>query len=57
MVVVAQATGLRQSEVLGLRWADLDLDEGWLHLRRQLGRDGMLREFKTPAAATPPPRG
>lgn len=50
MVVVAQATGLRQSEVLGLRWADLDLDEGWLHLRRQLGRAGMLREFKTPAA-------
>lgn len=50
MIVVTQATGLRQSEVLGLRWADLDLDEGWLHLRRQLGRDGVLRDLKTPAA-------
>jgi integrase len=49
VVVLAHATGLRQSELLGLRWSDLDLDGGWLHLRRQLGRDGTLKGLKSEA--------
>jgi integrase len=35
---VALAVGLRQSEALGLRWADLDLDTGTLSVRRGLHR-------------------
>jgi integrase len=29
-------TGMRRGEVLGLRWADLDLDAGWLSVRHTL---------------------
>lgn len=49
MVVLAQATGLRQSELLGLRWASLDLDGRRLRLDKQLGRDGKLKDVKTEA--------
>jgi integrase len=35
---VALAMGLRQGEALGLRWPDVDLDEGLLHVRQQLQR-------------------
>jgi integrase len=35
---VALAVGLRQSEALGLRWADVDLDSGTLTVRRGLHR-------------------
>ena len=35
---VALAVGLRQSEALGLRWADVDLDKGTLTVRRGLHR-------------------
>jgi integrase len=35
---VALAVGLRQSEALGLRWADVDLDKGTLSVRRGLHR-------------------
>ena len=35
---VALALGLRPSEALGLRWEDVDLDEGLLHVRQQLTR-------------------
>lgn len=37
-VMVALATGLRQGELLGLTWADLDLDAATLTVRRQLQR-------------------
>jgi integrase len=33
---LAALTGLRRGEVLGLRWADLDLDNGWLAVRQTL---------------------
>ncbi|HYO19016.1 MAG TPA: tyrosine-type recombinase/integrase, partial [Dermatophilaceae bacterium] len=36
--VVALGLGARQSEVLGMRWDDLDLDEGVWHVRGQLRR-------------------
>ena len=35
---VALALGLRQSEALGLRWSDIDLDDGTLSVRRTLQR-------------------
>jgi integrase len=49
MVVLAQSTGLRQSELLGLRWSSFDLDGVRLHLTKQLGRDGALKDVKTEA--------
>ncbi|HEV7726521.1 MAG TPA: tyrosine-type recombinase/integrase [Modestobacter sp.] len=44
---VALAVGLRQSEALGLRWADVDLDSGTLTVRRGLHRvaqQGLVHE-------------
>lgn len=35
---VGLALGLRPGEVLGLRWSDVDLEEGVLHVRQQLQR-------------------
>lgn len=55
MVVLAQVTGLRQSELLGLRWSSLDLDAGLLHVSKQLGRDGQLRDLKPEAGKRPVP--
>jgi integrase len=43
-VTIALATGLRQGEQLGLKWADLDLDGSTLTVRQSLQRiDGQLR--------------
>ena len=40
---LALTLGLRQGEVLGLRWTDVDLDVGVLHVRHALQRiDGVL---------------
>jgi integrase len=53
LYVVALATGLRQGELLGLTWDDVDLDQGVLQLRRQLQRvDGhlVLVELKSEAS-------
>jgi integrase len=36
VVALGFATGLRRGEVLGLRWGDVDLDGGRLHVRGQL---------------------
>ena len=39
------ATGLRRGELLGLKWQDIDLDIGVIHVRRQVGRiDGKVQE-------------
>jgi len=53
LVALAVTTGLRQGELLGLRWADLARDahgEPILRVRSTLGRDGSLAEPKTAAA-------
>lgn len=47
LLTLALATGMRQGELLGLRWEDIDLDAGLVRVQRQLGRDGMLAEPKT----------
>ena len=47
LMTLALATGMRQGELLGVKWSDLDLDAGLARVRRQLGRDGALAETKT----------
>jgi integrase len=46
---LAAWAGLRLGELRGLRWADVDLVSGVLHVRRSLGRDGTPQETKTDA--------
>lgn len=49
---VALALGLRQGEALGLRWEDVDLDAGVLHVRQTLMRvKGQGIVFGTPKSA------
>lgn len=39
------ATGLRRGELLGLKWQDIDLDSGVIHVHRQVGRiNGKVQE-------------
>lgn len=49
---VAIATGLRQGELLGLRWDDVDLDAGCLHVRRALQRVSGEWQLVEPKSAT-----
>lgn len=37
LLTLAITTGMRKGEILGLRWQDIDLQEGVLHIRRTLG--------------------
>jgi integrase len=48
-VLLAMGTGLRQGEICGLRWSDIDLDRGVLEVRQSLEQlhGGRLR-FKEP---------
>ena len=43
LYVVAFTTGLRQSEILGLRWEDVDLDAGTLRVAQTLQRGAGVR--------------
>jgi integrase len=50
LYVLALATGLRQGELLGLRWDDVDQDAGTMLVRRQVQRIGgalVLTDLKT----------
>lgn len=55
-VILALYAGLRRSEILGLRWSDIDFDVGNLHVQRSVvfsddNRSGLINEdMKTPAA-------
>jgi integrase len=50
LYVVAIHTGLRRGELLGLKWADADLDAGTLTVRRSLDVDGTFKAPKNRAA-------
>src|SRR5581483_10676880 len=50
ILAAAVFTGLRQGELLGLVWADVDFENGVVHVRRQLDRTGERTEPKTPQA-------
>ncbi|MBI2304634.1 MAG: site-specific integrase [Chloroflexi bacterium] len=38
LFVLALTTGMRQGELLGLKWADMDMIQGIIHVRRSLAR-------------------
>ncbi len=38
MILVALQTGLRQGELLGLQWGDINLELGYLHVQRSISR-------------------
>jgi integrase len=38
LILTAAGTGLRQGELLGLAWEDLDLESGWFIVRKELVR-------------------
>ncbi len=50
LITLAVMTGLRQGELLGLRWADVDLDAATLRVNYQLNHRGELAQPKTRAA-------
>jgi integrase len=50
LIRTAVYTGLRIGELLGLRWGDIDLQEGVIHVQRQWTREGVVAEPKTPTA-------
>ena len=48
LITVAVALGLRQGEILGLRWQDIDLERRRLHVRFQLQRIDGTPQFTQP---------
>jgi integrase len=51
LYVLAVHTGMREGELLGLKWEDVDLERGVLRLRHALVREGgkvVLGDLKTP---------
>ena len=49
-IFTAVYTGMRQSELLGLRWEDVDFDAGTIHLRHQLSRATKAKPARVVAA-------
>lgn len=47
LIATALGTGLRLSELLGLRWADVDMDAGVLHVQQTLRKSGSEPQFDT----------
>jgi integrase len=46
LYVLVIQTGMRRGELFGLRWDDVELDNGWLHVRQALAHDG--KSFSLP---------
>ncbi len=45
IITTAIFTGMRESELLGLRWCDIDFKSGTINISRQLVRDKITHEF------------
>ena len=52
LALVALYTGLRQGELLGLRWSDVDLDQQQLHVRTSLGMQAGEYRLSEPKSAS-----
>ncbi len=52
LYTLALATGMRQGELLGLRWSDIDLEAGQLRVQRQLSRTKKGFAFTEPKTAS-----
>jgi integrase len=50
LLATAAFTGLRQSELLGLLWREVDFEDGYVRVREQLDRDGRRVPPKTDQA-------
>jgi integrase len=51
VVRIGAATGMRQGEIFGLRWGDVDLKARLIHVRRQYTRGEFVEFTKTEAGA------
>ncbi len=51
LFTLAVTTGMRQGELLGLKWEDVDLTEGIVRVRRTLSLDGRKIVFSPPKTA------
>src|SRR5215210_7482629 len=49
LYVLVIQTGMRRGELFGLRWDDVDLDNGWLHVRQALAPES--KSFNAPKTA------
>ena len=52
LYVLAVTTGMRQGEILGLRWRDVDLDDGSVQVKATLQRTGGVFVFAEPKTAS-----
>jgi integrase len=50
LLATAVFTGLRQGELLGLTWGDIDFENAALRVRKAMSRDGQRTQPKTPQA-------
>jgi len=57
LLMVAAFTGLRSSELRGLRWSDVDLKNGELHVRQRADRYGVIGKPKSKAGYRTVPLG
>src|SRR5262245_11348133 len=57
LLVTAAMTGIRASELRGLRWDDIDLKRGELHVRQRADRYGVLGRPKSRAGQRTVPLG
>ena len=55
IILTAIFTGLRASELRGLRWADVDLKRGELHVRQRADRFNAIGQPKSAPASVPCP--
>ena len=53
LYVLAIHTGLRRSEILGLKWTDVDLEAGVLSVQRSLDTNGTFNRPNATRAAVP----